>query len=162
MYIVVATKRWQVLKHGTGFRAIKCGLDYWRNHIKIYIYMCWFMQLLIVVIRALLCYVSRDKVQKDLCRLLSKPVGRAMSPLEGAKDINLFMHLLWSTEMRFSYTVYKHKYQVKQNNAVCFTQSCKSNSVWKNGIRAEKSALGPNRHRMFNQMMWCIYLNWVG
>lgn len=46
------------------------------------------MQLLIAVIRALLCCFSRDEVQKDLCRLLSKPVGRAVSPLERAKDIN--------------------------------------------------------------------------
>lgn len=47
-----------------------------------------------LVIRTLLCYVSRDEVQRHLCRLLSKPVGRAVSPLEGAKDINLFMCLL--------------------------------------------------------------------
>lgn len=47
-----------------------------------------------LVIRALLGSVSRDEVQKHLCRLLSKPVGRAVSPLEGAKDINLFMCLL--------------------------------------------------------------------
>lgn len=49
---------------------------------------------------------KRDEVQKDLCRLLSKPVGRAMSPLEGAKDINLFMYLLGSTETRFSVLYY--------------------------------------------------------
>lgn len=47
-----------------------------------------------LVISALLCYVGRDEVQKHLCRLLSKPVGRAVSPLEGAKDINLFLWLL--------------------------------------------------------------------
>lgn len=120
--------------------------------------MCWFMQLLVAVTRALLCYFSRDEVQKDLCRLLSKPVGRAVSPLEGAKDINLFTCEVQI--MRFSYTVYNTRWN---KTTQCVSLHLVSSIPFeKNGIRAEKSALGPNWHRMFNQMMWCVYLNWVG
>lgn len=43
-----------------------------------------------------------------------------MSPLEGAKDINLSMHLLRSTEIRFLNAVYKHKIpgETKQHSVV--------------------------------------------